>query len=143
MQSVFRLQLRPATLLSEEKLWILEGRKEKMARWEERLSAQIGQCVEEIGRLKEGLCALQTELQEIRGEWNRVKERNHTLEDLSEKLESRTSAVQNGQLTLRKELNQITTQISDTYSMALDAWGKAYELSCVYDSGRTGGEETP
>lgn len=104
-----------------------------MTRWEE-LSSQNSQCLEEIRALREELAAVRAELQEVKGEWRKVKEKNHTLEDLSDQLASRTSAVQIGQLTLRKELNQITARISDTYSMALDAWGKAYELSCVYDS---------
>lgn len=44
-----------------------------------------------------------------------------------EKLESEMSAMRVGQLELKKEIREVKHKVSDTYELALDAWGKSTE----------------
>ena len=44
-----------------------------------------------------------------------------------EKLESEMSAMRVGQLELKKEIREVKHKVTDTYELALDAWGKSTE----------------
>lgn len=44
-----------------------------------------------------------------------------------DKLESETAALKSGQVEIRKELKEMNRKISDTYDLALEAWGKSTE----------------
>lgn len=44
-----------------------------------------------------------------------------------EKLESEVSGLRTGQVSIRKELREVNHKVSDTYELALDAWGKSTE----------------
>lgn len=44
-----------------------------------------------------------------------------------EKLESEVSGLRTGQIAMRKELKEVHHKVSDTYELALDAWGKSTE----------------
>lgn len=44
-----------------------------------------------------------------------------------EKLESEVSSLRVGQVAMRKELKEVHHKVSDTYDLALDAWGKSTE----------------
>ena len=44
-----------------------------------------------------------------------------------EKLESEVSSLRTGQVAIRKELKEVHHKVSDTYELALDAWGKSTE----------------
>ena len=44
-----------------------------------------------------------------------------------EKLESEVSGLRTGQVAIRKELKEVHHKVSDTYELALDAWGKSTE----------------
>ncbi len=44
-----------------------------------------------------------------------------------EKLESEVSGLRTGQVAIRKELREVNHKVSDTYELALDAWGKSTE----------------
>lgn len=44
-----------------------------------------------------------------------------------DKLESQVSALRAGQLELRKGLKEVEFKVSETYQLALDAWGTSTE----------------
>ena len=44
-----------------------------------------------------------------------------------ERLESEFSGLRTGQVSIRKELKEVHHKVSDTYELALDAWGKSAE----------------
>lgn len=44
-----------------------------------------------------------------------------------DKLNSQVSALKSGQIELRKELKEVNAKLSDTYNLALDAWGTSIE----------------
>ena len=44
-----------------------------------------------------------------------------------DKLESNVSALKAGQIDLRKSLNGVDRKVSETYKLALDAWGTSAE----------------
>lgn len=45
------------------------------------------------------------------------------MENRLEKLESEVSPLKVGQIELVKELREVNDKVSDTYNLALDAWG--------------------
>ena len=47
-----------------------------------------------------------------------------------DKIESDVSALKAGQLELKKEAGEIKHKVNDTYTLALDAWGKAQRTEC-------------
>lgn len=52
-----------------------------------------------------------------------VKEVNRRLD----KMESEISALKAGQADIRKDIKKVDKRVSDTYELALDAWGKSTE----------------
>lgn len=44
-----------------------------------------------------------------------------------DKLESQISALRAGQLETRKEIKEVSIKVSETYQLALDAWGTSTE----------------
>ena len=44
-----------------------------------------------------------------------------------DKIESEVSALKQGQLDIRKEIKQVDKRVSDTYNLALEAWGTSTE----------------
>ena len=44
-----------------------------------------------------------------------------------DKLNSQVSALRAGQIELRKELKEVNIKVTDTYNIALDAWGTSIE----------------
>lgn len=44
-----------------------------------------------------------------------------------DKLESEVASLKTGQISLKKELGEVNRKVSDTYELALDAWGKSTE----------------
>lgn len=44
-----------------------------------------------------------------------------------DKIESEVSALKTGQRELKKEVREVKDKVSDTYDLALDAWGQSTE----------------
>lgn len=44
-----------------------------------------------------------------------------------DKLESEVASLKAGQISLKKELREVNHKVSDTYELALDAWGTSTE----------------
>ena len=44
-----------------------------------------------------------------------------------DKIESEVSALRIGQIELKKEVREVKDKVSDTYDLALDAWGQSTE----------------
>lgn len=44
-----------------------------------------------------------------------------------DKIESEVSALKAGQMDLRREIKEVDSKVSDTYKLALDAWGTSTE----------------
>lgn len=63
-------------------------------------------------------------LQPINNRLDRVDERLDRIDDRLDKVESEVSSLKAGQLSIRKELNEVHHKVSDTYDLALEAWGK-------------------
>ena len=49
------------------------------------------------------------------------------IENRLDKVESEISSLKSGQLEIRKELREVNRKTSDTYDLALEAWGKSTE----------------
>ncbi len=57
------------------------------------------------------------------------------MEGRMDKLESQVSALREGQLEIRNETREINRKVSDTYQLALDAWGKSTENRLWLENG--------
>ena len=44
-----------------------------------------------------------------------------------DKIDSEVSSLKAGQIEIRKEIKQVDKRVSDTYNLALDAWGTSAE----------------
>ena len=49
------------------------------------------------------------------------------IENRLDRVESEVSSLKSGQLEIRKELKEVDRKVSDTYDLALEAWGKSTE----------------
>ena len=56
-----------------------------------------------------------------------INDRLSKIEFRLDKVESEVSAVKSNQIDMRKELKVIDVKVSDTYQLALDAWGTSTE----------------
>ncbi|MCM1257332.1 MAG: hypothetical protein NC307_05725, partial [Roseburia sp.] len=56
-----------------------------------------------------------------------IDNRLGTLENRVDKVESQVSTLTQGQIELRKEVDEINIKVSKTYDLALYAWGKSTE----------------
>lgn len=56
-----------------------------------------------------------------------VNDRLDKMEGRLDKLESEMSALKVGQADIRKDIKKVDKRVSDTYELALDAWGKSTE----------------
>lgn len=66
------------------------------------------------------LQAIQTLLLPIHGRLDKM-------DDRLDKLDSEVSSLKTGQLEIKKELKEVNRKVSDTYLLALDAWGTGIE----------------
>lgn len=57
----------------------------------------------------------------------KLDERLKPINDNLEKITSEVSALKAGQLSVRKELREVKHKVSDTYDLALEAWGQSTE----------------
>lgn len=56
-----------------------------------------------------------------------INSRLDKMDNEFDKLNSQVSALRAGQIELRKELKEVNIKVSDTYNIALDAWGTSIE----------------
>lgn len=56
-----------------------------------------------------------------------ISNRLDTMDNRLDKLESEVSSLKVGQIEVRKDLKEMDHKISDTYHLALDAWGTSTE----------------
>lgn len=67
------------------------------------------------------------DLQAIEGLLQPINVRLDRMDTRLEKVESEVSSLKGGQLEIRKELKKVDRIVSDTYDLALEAWGKSTE----------------
>lgn len=56
-----------------------------------------------------------------------INKRLDTIDNRLDKLESQTDALRAGQIDIRKELKALDDKVSETYQLAIDAWGTSTE----------------
>ena len=66
-------------------------------------------------------------LDKIEGRLDTVENRLDQVDNRLDKLESEVSALKPGQLDIRREIKQVDKRVSDTYNIALEAWGTSTE----------------
>lgn len=63
----------------------------------------------------------------IDGRLDQVDNRLDQVDNRLDRLESNVSALKTGQIDLRQCLKEVNLKVSDTYKLALDAWGTSVE----------------
>ena len=83
----------------------------------------------DIEKTEEGdkMALTRNDLQAIQGLLQPINERLDGIDNRLDKVESEVSALKGGQLEIRKDLKRMDRKISDTYDLALEAWGKSTE----------------
>ena len=77
--------------------------------------------------LKTELAPINNRLDSLEGRFDSLEGRFDSLEMKVDKLEADVSALKSGQKHIRQELKRIDNKVSDTYDLALDAWGTSTE----------------
>ena len=67
------------------------------------------------------------DLQSIASLLQPINNRLDSMDIRLEKLESEMSSMKIGQMELKKEVREVRDKVSDTYNLALDAWGQSTE----------------
>lgn len=73
------------------------------------------------------LQAIQGLLQPINERLDGIDSRLDGMDNRLDRVESEASSLKSGQLEIRKELREVNRKVSDTYDLALEAWGKSTE----------------
>lgn len=61
------------------------------------------------------------------------------MESRMDKMESQISSLKAGQIEIRKEIKEVNIRVSDTYQLALEAWGTSTENRHWLEHGRSTG----
>ncbi len=75
----------------------------------------------------EDLQAIATLLQPINNRLDKIESDISALKVGHDKIESDISALKVGQRELKKEMREVKDKVSDTYDLALEAWGQSTE----------------
>ena len=83
----------------------------------------------DVKKSEEGdkMALTRNDLQAIRGLLQPINERLDGIDNRLDKVESEVSSLKSSQLEIRKELREVNRKTSDTYDLALEAWGKSME----------------
>lgn len=83
----------------------------------------------DIEKTREGneMALTSSDLQAIQGLLQPINERLDGIDNRLDRVESEASSLKSGQLEIRKELREVNRKVSDTYDLALEAWGKSTE----------------
>lgn len=73
------------------------------------------------------LLPINSRLDKMDTEFNRINNEFDRINNEFDKLNSQVSALRSGQIELRKELKEVNIKVTDTYNIALDAWGTSIE----------------
>lgn len=66
-------------------------------------------------------------LEPVNSRLDRMDSRLDGMDSRMDKLESQVSAIRADQLEMHREIREISIRVSDTYQLALDAWGTSFE----------------
>lgn len=73
------------------------------------------------------LQAIAALLQPINNRLDNIESEITALKTSNEKIESEVAALKFGQRDLKKEMREVKDKVSDTYELALEAWGQSTE----------------
>ena len=83
--------------------------------------------LESVNGLKSDMKTVNNRLDKMDSRLDGVDSRLDKMENRLDKLESEMSALKFGQADIRKDIKKVDKRVSDTYELALDAWGKITE----------------
>lgn len=84
---------------------------------EEKLNAKFDEKLEPINN----------RLDRIEGRLDKVEGKIEKIENRLDKVESEVSSLKAGQIEIRKDIQKVDAKVSETYDIALDAWGRSKE----------------
>jgi len=80
-----------------------------------------------LGKVEGRLEGLEDRLGKVEDRLEKVEGRLEKVENRLDKLESEMSGIKIGQAEIRNNMEELNRKISDTYQLALDAWGTSVE----------------
>ena len=83
--------------------------------------------LESVNGLKSDMKTVNNRLDKMDSRLDGVDSRLDKMENRLDKLESEMSALKSGQADIRKDIKKVDKRVSDTYELALNAWGKSTE----------------
>ena len=99
------------------------------------INGRLDKVDERLDRMDERFDGIDKRLDGIDERLDGVEGRLDKLENRVDKLDSEVSALKSGQLEIRKDLKALDRKISDTYELALDAWGQSTENRTWFERG--------
>lgn len=81
----------------------------------------------ELREMKVEMCGTKDEVQGIKGEVQGLKEEMRDVKTDMREMKQRINRLEVGQSDIKRELYRMDRKISDTYNLALDAWGQGIE----------------
>ena len=79
------------------------------------------------GLMDQKLQPINGRLDKMDGRLDKMDGRLDKMDGRLDKLESEVLSLKTGQASLKKELGEVNHKVSDTYELALEAWGKSTE----------------
>ena len=80
-----------------------------------------------LDKIEDRLEKVNSRLDKVDSRLDKIDSRLDKVDIELDKLNSQVSALKSGQIELRKELKEINIKVSNTYDLALDAWGTSTE----------------
>lgn len=82
---------------------------------------------EMLNLILESVNSLKSDMKTVSNRLDNMDNRLDNMENRLDRLESEMSALKSGQADIRKDIKKVDKRVSDTYELALDAWGKSTE----------------
>jgi len=106
--------------MMDKKLEPIHGRLDSMEGRLDRMEVRLDSMEGRLDRVEVRLDGVEVRLDKMEGRLDKMEGR-------LDKLESEVSALHVGQLEMKKDIKQMDKKVSDTYQLALEAWGQSTE----------------
>lgn len=82
---------------------------------------------EMLNRILESVNNLGSDMRDVKQKVSGLESDMKAANNRLDKIDSEVSSLKAGQIEIRKEIRQVDKRVSDTYNLALDAWGTCAE----------------
>ncbi len=105
----------------------MDGRLNRIDERLDHMDSRLNRMDERLDHMDERLDHMDERLDHMDERLDHMDERLDQVDNRLDRLESNVSALKTGQIDLRQCLKEVNLKVSDTYKLALDAWGTSME----------------